>query len=137
MIGTGTRSRSNVFQLNLTEMTCLVAQFDNSLLWHRIFYYTNCDNVVKVSRNYVVRHLDKIVNLTNVVCKECILAKQKKVSFPSKKFTTTKRVETIHIDLSGPYRTRGFYGERYLMIFVDDFTRMMQVSFLNEKYKDF
>ena len=36
-------------------------------------------------------------------------------------------------DLSGPVRTRGFYGERYFMIFVDDFTRMMCVAFLKAK----
>ena len=30
MIGTGTRSKGSVFQLNPTEMTCLVAKVDNS-----------------------------------------------------------------------------------------------------------
>ena len=39
--------------------------------------------------------------------------------------------------MSGPIRTRGFYGERYIMIFVDDFTRMMLVVFLKEKSKAF
>ena len=37
------------------------------------------------------------------------------------------------MDLSGPARTRGYYGERYFIIFVDDFTRMMWVAFLTEK----
>ena len=55
-----------------------------------------------------------------------------KVSFPSKKFTTIVKLEIVHIDLSGPTRTRGFYGERYFMIFVDDFTRMVWVAFLKE-----
>ena len=39
----------------------------------------------------------------------------------------------MQIDLSGPIRTRGFYGERYFMILVDDFSRMMWVAFLKEK----
>ena len=43
----------------------------------------------------------------------------------------------VHIDLSGPTRTRGFYGERYFMIFFDDFTRMMWVAFLREKLEAF
>ena len=43
----------------------------------------------------------------------------------------------VHTDLSGPSRTRGFYGERYFMIFDDNFTRMMWVAFLKEKSKDF
>ena len=46
-------------------------------------------------------------------------------------------MELVHIDLSGPTRTRGFYGERYFMIFVDDFTRMIWVAFLKEKLEAF
>ena len=47
------------------------------------------------------------------------------------------KLEIVHTDWSGPTRTRGFYGERYFMIFVDDFTRMMWVAFLKEKPKVF
>ena len=39
--------------------------------------------------------------------------------------------------MSGPTRTRGFYGERYLIIFFDDFTRMIWVDFLKEKLESF
>ena len=46
-------------------------------------------------------------------------------------------MELVHIDLSGPSRTRGFYGERHFMILVDDFTRMMWVAFLKEKLEAF
>ena len=60
--------------------------------------------------------MPKIVKPTNVVYKECILAKERKVSFPSKKFSTTEKLEIVHTNLSGPARTRGFYGERYFMI---------------------
>ena len=65
------------------------------------------------------------------------MAKKKKVSFPSKKFTTIKKMEIVHIDLSDPTRTRGFYGERYFIFFVDDFTTMMWVECLKEKYEEF
>ena len=46
-------------------------------------------------------------------------------------------MEIVHIDLSGPTKTRGFYDERYFMILVDDFSRMMWVTFLKEKSKAF
>ena len=46
-------------------------------------------------------------------------------------------MEIVHIDLSGLARTRGFYGERYFMTFVDDFTKMMWIAFLKEKSKAF
>ena len=65
------------------------------------------------------------------------MAKRNKTSFPSKKFTTIEKLEIVHIDLSGPTKTKGFYGEMYLMILVDDFSRMMWVAFLKEKYEAF
>ena len=54
------------------------------------------------------------------------------MSFHNKKFGTIEKLEIIHIDLSGPSRTRGFYGKRYFMILIDDFTRMMWVDFLKK-----
>ena len=99
-------------------MTCLVVKIDNSQLWNRIFCHINFDNIVKIGSTFVVRDLPKITKPTNVVCKECIMDKQKKVSFPSKKFTTIEKLEIVHTNLSGPSRTRGFYGERYFMIFL-------------------
>ena len=71
---------------------------------------------------FVVRDLHKIIKPTNVVCKEYILAKREKISFPSNNFTTIEKMEIVHTDLSGLSRIRGFYGERYFMIFFDDFT---------------
>ena len=47
------------------------------------------------------------------------------------------KLEIVHIDLSGPTKTRAFYGVRYFMILANDFTRMMWVSFLREKYEAF
>ena len=46
-------------------------------------------------------------------------------------------MEIVHTDLSDPSRTRGFYGEMYFLIFVDDFTRMMWLEFLKDKSKAF
>ena len=65
------------------------------------------------------------------------MEKHNKASFPSKKFTTIEKLEIIYIDLSARTKTKGFYGERYFMILVDDFSRMMWVPFLKEKSKAF
>ena len=86
---------------------------------------------------FAVRDLPKIVKPTNTICKQCVLAKHNKTSFPSKKFTTTTKLEIVHTYLSGPTKTKAFYGERYFMILVDDFSRMMWVAFVKEKYEAF
>ena len=118
-------------------MKCLVAKVDDGWLWHKIFCHIKFDSIVKTSSMFVVRDLSKIVKPTNTICKECVLAKHNRASFPSKKFTTIAKLEIAHTDLSGPTKTKGFYGKRYFMIIVDDFSRMMWVAFLKEKYEAF
>ena len=118
-------------------MTCLITNIDDSWLWHRRFCHINFDNIVKVSTTLAVRDLPRIMKPTNMIFKECVMAKQKRSSFPSKKFTLVEKLEIVHTNLSGPTRTRGFYGERYFMILVDDFTKMMWIAFLKEKYEAF
>ena len=46
-------------------------------------------------------------------------------------------MEIVHTDLNSPMKTKGFYGEMYFMILVDDFSRMMWVAFLKEKSEAF
>ena len=118
-------------------MTCLVAKIDNNWLWNKRFYHINFDNIMKVSSTFAVRDLPKIVKPIKIVCKECVMAKQKKISFHNKQLTTTKKLEIVHTNLSGLRKTRGFYGERYFMILVDDYYKMMWVAFLKEKYEAF
>jgi transposase InsO family protein len=43
----------------------------------------------------------------------------------------------VHTDLVGPTTTNGLKGERYFMLLVDDYTRMVAVFFLKNKSKDF
>lgn len=63
---------------------------------------------MKTNNIFVVRYLNKIINPTNTICKECVLAKYSINSFPNKKFTTIAKIEIVNIDLSGPTKTRGF-----------------------------
>ena len=50
-----------------------------------------------------------------------------------KEFYSERPLELIHTDLCGPMRTQAINGEYYLMLFIDDFTRMTWVLFLKKK----
>lgn len=69
-------------------MTYLVVKIDDSWLWHKRFCDINFDSIVKTNNLFVVRDLPKIVKPTNTICKECVMAKHSRTSFPSKKFTS-------------------------------------------------
>jgi transposase InsO family protein len=43
----------------------------------------------------------------------------------------------LYIDLVGPTRTKGFKGEQYSMLLVDDYIRMNAICFLRKKSEAF
>ena len=67
VIGTRTISRGNVFQLNPTEMTCLVAKVDDSWLFHKRFLHIKIDSIVKTSSMFLVGDFAKIIKPTNTI----------------------------------------------------------------------
>jgi transposase InsO family protein len=46
-------------------------------------------------------------------------------------------LEIVHADLVGPTTTKGLKGEKYFMLLVDDYTRMIAVLFLKNRSEDF
>lgn len=46
-------------------------------------------------------------------------------------------LELVHVDIFGPTRTPSLGGNRYFILFVDDFTRMIWIYFLNQKIDAF
>ena len=46
-------------------------------------------------------------------------------------------MEIVHSDIVGPTTTKGLKSERYFMLLVDDYTRMIAVSFIKNKSEDF
>ena len=54
----------------------------------------------------------------------------KKSSFKSKTYTSKEILEIVHTDLYGPIEVQSYKGDKYIMLFVDDYSRMMTVMFL-------
>lgn len=110
---------------------------DDSWLWHKRLCHINFDNIVKISNVKAVRDLPSIARLADTICRECVVGKHVRSSFKSKKNSTENKLDLVHTYLCGPTQTRSYYGERYFILFVYDFSRMMWVAFLKEKYEAF
>ena len=63
MFGNGTRTRGNVFKLNLIEVMCLITKVYKSWLQHRRFCLIKFDNIVKVSNIFVVGDFPRLLSL--------------------------------------------------------------------------
>ena len=86
---------------------------------------------------------DKVTSLPQItipsqVCEECVVSKQHPSQFPQGKSWRAKSVlELIHSDICGLINPSSNGGKRYLITFIDDYTRKTWVYFLQEKLEAF
>ena len=57
------------------------------------------------------------------------------IYYPSKLsiHIATKPLELVHTDLYGPFESESYSGDKYFILFVDDYSRMMTVMYLKDK----
>ena len=77
-----------------------------------------------------IRGFPKLKKPNNIMCKQCELCKMTKSSFKSKTHTSKGILEIVHTDLCGPIEVQSYKGDKYIILFVDDYSRMMTVIFL-------
>ncbi|GKA97839.1 retrovirus-related pol polyprotein from transposon TNT 1-94 [Tanacetum coccineum] len=72
------------------------------------------------------------------VCESCVLGKQTKQVFPVGKAKRANEIlELVHADLCGPMRTESLGGSKYFLLFIDDYSRMSWIYFLQQKSETF
>jgi hypothetical protein len=83
---------------------------------------------------------NNILGLINVqfekerICNACQAEKQVGVPHPPKSImTTTQPLELIHMDLFGPVAYLSFWGNKYGLVIVDDYSRFTWVFFVYDK----
>jgi hypothetical protein len=90
-----------------------------------------------LNKKEAIRDLPVIKDLSSSVYKQCQHGKQTRVKFKTKEHSTTKPLEIVHANVYGPMRTTGLKGERYFLLFMDDFTRMTWMFLLKKKSETF
>lgn len=74
----------------------------------------------------------------NSICSGCLMAKQVRKPFPSHaNFRAKQILELVHGDLCGPISPTTSGGNRYFLLLVDDFSRMMWVYMIKSKDEAF
>ena len=70
-------------------------------------------------------------------CNACILGKHHKHSFQNSKSRATRKLSLIHSDVCGPMLIPTTNGNKYILTFIDDYSRMCWVYLLKEKSQVF
>jgi transposase InsO family protein len=103
----------------------------SSLLWHARFGHINYDSFRLLRKSGVSSFPTIPRNLKQ--CDVCILGKHSKQPFHDSTSKACRKLELIHSDLCGHMLVPSTNGNRYIMIIIDDYTRMCWVYLLKEK----
>ncbi|KAG5674318.1 hypothetical protein PVAND_004295 [Polypedilum vanderplanki] len=127
--------QNGIYKLvNEQSLSMLADSKQNALVkWHRRFGHANYRTLVQMKNGGVTgmkfsQNEDAIKN-----CKVCCEGKQYTLPYKSSKSSTNDVLEIIHSDLAGPMENLSNGKARYILTFIDDYSREVFVYFLKEK----
>jgi hypothetical protein len=103
----------------------------SSLLWHAIFGHINYDNLRLLRKNGVSSFPTIPRKLKQ--CDVCIFGNHNKQPFHDSTSKACRKLELVHSDLCGPFSN----GNKYIMTFIDDYTRMCWLYLPKDKSQAF
>ena len=107
---------------------------DETRLWHMRLGHMSEKGMTLLSKQ---GRLGSVGTSKLSFCDHCVLGKQKRVSFSTAQHRTQGVLDYIHSDLWGPSRVPSMGGKRYMLTFVDDFSRKVWAYFLRHKNETF
>jgi transposase InsO family protein len=118
--------------------TCFkTASEDETHLWHCRYGHLNFKGLRTLHYKKMVRGLPEM-KTPSKLCNDCIIGKQHRESISKKSlWRATHRLQLVHSDICGPITPSSSSGKRYLITFIDDYSRKIWVSFLSEKSQAF
>nr|GEX47469.1 retrovirus-related Pol polyprotein from transposon TNT 1-94 [Tanacetum cinerariifolium] len=137
---TGSRG-NNLYTLSLQDMMasspiCLLSKASKtkSCLWHRRLSHMNFGAINHLARQGLVRGLPK-VNLKKTTSVRHVqwVKERRNHTNPNLKTPIRKKLYLLHMDLYGPMRIESVNGKKYILVIVDDYSRLSWVKFLRSK----
>lgn len=130
------QSQNRLYKIILhdSDNVCLAGETQEEVwLWHKRLGHVNFTSMKDMADKGLVFGLPK-TTIPKHVCTTCLKGKQVRSPFPNQAlFREKNRLELVHGDLCGPITPPTPAGNKYFMLLVDDFTRVMWVYFLKTK----
>ena len=105
-------------------------------LWHRRTGHQSLPKMVLQERLVLGMRLG--VQKSLQPCEDCEISKHTRLPFTKELGTKSNRIlDLIHSDVCGPFEVTSEGGNRYIITFIDDFSRYKSVDFLRQKSEVF
>lgn len=106
-------------------------------MWHQRYVHQSYKNLHTLHIKEMVTGLPQVEDMKKT-CEACMKGKQHRVPFPKKiSWRETEKLQLIHSNLCGPISPSSNTQKRYLITFIDDFSRRTWIFFSVEKSEAF
>jgi hypothetical protein len=126
------------FEFIEPDSTLLLTHVDErSRIWHERFENLNFRYMQQLNEKGLVDGLPDI-HFSKRICEGCVFGKHPQEKFDKgKTHKASFPLDLIHSDLMGPFPHPSIIKVRYVLIFVDDFSRFIWIFFLKKKLEVF
>lgn len=112
---------------------CLHTRSDLTQLWHQRYEHLGYIGLKLQQSKNMVQGLPQLEKL-NFTCVDCLAGKQNRSDIPKQsQWRASGTLELIHADICGPIEPISNSEKRYLLCFIDDFSRKGWVHLLSQK----
>ena len=127
-----------IARCQMREQKCLVSLvLEQSQLWHCRYGHLSWSGLKVLKQKKMVEGMPQF-KVPSKVCEDCLVGKQRRDSFPKEStWRASGILQLIHADICGPINPISNRRKRYLITFIDDFSRKTWVYFLVEKSEAF
>lgn len=130
------RSQAGKSQSN-QEICFHTTSQDVTHLWHCRLGHLSHRGLKTLQLKNMVHGLPKLSD-SDIVCTDCLVGKQHRDPVPKRStWRASQKLELIHADVCGPITPTSNSHKRYLLCFIDDFSRKAWSYFLIEKSEVF
>ena len=125
------------FSPTMTD-TCFLANVsETTRLWHRRYGHLNYKSLKSLEHKKMVTGLPKLT-ATSEICNDCLIGKHHRDPIPTKSLSRAGRIlDLIHADICGPIKPASFGNKKYILCFIDDYSRKSWIYLLADKSEAF
>jgi hypothetical protein len=121
-----------------SEQVCFKSSSEkNAMLWHNRYGHFSFTGLNLLQQKEMVIGLPNL-NVSTKVCGDCLIGKQQRNSFPKESiWRATQVLQLIHADIYDPITPISNSNKRYIITFIDDYSRKVWAYFIVAKSEAF
>ncbi|KAL6334508.1 hypothetical protein AAG906_016061 [Vitis piasezkii] len=106
-------------------------------LWHMRLSHVSYSKLTVMMKKSMLKGLPQLEVRKDTICAGCQYGKAHQLPYEESKWKAKGPLELIHSDVFGPVKQASLSGMKYMVTFIDDFSRYVWVYFMKEKSETF